>query len=195
MLKVLLVTAVLGLTGSTVTVAQAERPSTEHAARVRVSPVQDWQAGVRAGTTKFSAVPGATCKPKLGTRASDRRCKLTISGKFTATDRGYKGTYAGTATVNYPDPANSDYAAFDSGSVTYQIRNLQGQLLDTVTMYIDLGTGGVTGYPYDLSIGYWYEERHDGDPDLVVRSEGVGINQLDASLNPIRTFVDRLAYG
>ena len=144
---------------------------------------------------KFTAIPGATCKPELGTKASDRRCKLTISGRFSATDRGYKGTYSGTATVNYLDPTTDNYAAFDSGTVTYQIRNLQGVLLDTVTLYIDLGTGGVYGFPYDTAISYWIEERIDTAPNIVVRMNGWGVNQLDAQLRPIRTFIDRYEYN
>ena len=191
MRKVLLVVAALGLTGSTVAIsgAQADRPAAVAA------PVMSWQQGYRAGTTTFSPIPGATCKPVVGTRASDRRCKMTFSGKFTATDRGYKGTYSGTATINYLDPTTDNYAAFDSGSVTYKIRNLQGVLLDTVTLGIDLGTGGVYGFPYDTHISYWIEERIDVAPGIVVRMDGWGVNQLDANLQPIRTFIDRYQYN
>jgi hypothetical protein len=192
MRKVLLVVAALGLSGSTVAIsgAQADRPSAALAA-----PVESWQQGYRAGTMTFSPIPGATCKPVVGTRASDRRCKLTFSGRFTATDRGYKGTYSGTATVNYLDPTTDNYAAFDSGSVTYKIRNLQGVLLDTVTLGIDLGTGGVYGFPYDTHISYWIEERIDVAPGIVLRMDGWGVNQLDANLQPIRTFIDRYQYN
>ncbi|MCU1360542.1 MAG: hypothetical protein JWN99_1831 [Ilumatobacteraceae bacterium] len=190
MFKVLMVAAAVGLAGTTVAVAQAaDRPSA-----AVVSTIVDWQAGLRAGTTQFSSAPGATCKPVVGTKASDRSCKLTISGKFTATDRGYKGTYSGTATINYLDPTTSNYAAFTSGIVTYKVYNLSGKLLGTVPMSIDLGSGGVFGFPYDLTVTYTYEERHTGDPDLVIRSEGTGLNQLDANLAPIRTFIDRMAF-
>jgi hypothetical protein len=191
MWKVLMVAAVLGLSGSTVVGVQAaERP-----AAAKAAPITSWQQGYRAGTMQFSAIPGATCKPVVGTRASDRRCKLTFSGKFTATDRGYKGTYSGTATINYLDPTTDNYAAFDSGSVTYQIRNTQGVWLSTVTLGIDLGTGGVYGFPYDTAISYWIEERIDTAPNIVVRMDGWGVNQLDANLQPIRTFIDRYQYN
>jgi hypothetical protein len=87
-----------------------------------------------------------------------------------------------------------NYAAFDSGSVTYQIRNLNGVLLKTVTLAIDLGTGGVYGFPFDTSISYWIEERNEQE-GLVLRMDGWAVNQLDANLKPIRTFIDRFEYN
>ena len=189
MLKVMLVAAALGLTGSTVAMAQTvERPS---AARVTID---DWQVGHRAGTTQFQKVAGATCRPKDGTLASDRRCKLVFSGKFISTDNGYKGTYSGSAMINYLSPLDNHTASFESGSITYTIRTTSGAWVGQATLAIDLGTGGVYGYPYDLSISYWYEERSSND-ELVMRLEGVGVNALDANLQPIRTFIDRLAYN
>ena len=144
---------------------------------------------------KFTAIPGATCKPELGTKASDRRCKMTFSGKFSATDRGYKGTYSGTATVNYLDPTTDNYAAFDGGSVTYQIRNLQGVLLETVTLASTSGPAACTASRTTRAISYWIEERIEAEPDIVLRMDGWGVNQLDAKLRPIRTFIDRYEYN
>jgi hypothetical protein len=85
-------------------------------------------------------------------------------------------------------------AAFASGSITYKIRNQQGKLLSTVTLNIDLGTGGVYGYPYDLSQSYWIEERTEAEPGMVLRMNGWSVNQLDSHLNPTRTFIDRQQY-
>ncbi|MBI5089529.1 MAG: hypothetical protein HZB15_11920 [Actinobacteria bacterium] len=186
--KVLLVAAVLGLSGSAMGVAQAGgRPA-------KAAPVSGWQQGIRAGTIMFGKAPGATCKPVVGTVASDRKCKITMNGKFVAKDRGYQGTYTGSAIVNYLDPVASSSAAFESGSVTYTIKNMQGVLLKKITLSIDLGTGGVYGFPYDLSQTYWFEERTDVEPGIVLRMEGVSVNQLDANLNPTHTFIDRQSY-
>jgi hypothetical protein len=163
------------------------------AAVAPVLPVNEWLTGVRAGTTKITSEPGATCKPKIGTTAADRRCKLTFSGRFTGTDKGYHGTYSGTAYIRYLDPATSNYAAWDAGTVTYVVRGPNNAVLATLHLAIDLGTGGVFGYPYDLSLAYAIEERDDMD-SIVLRMSGTGVNQLDANLNPIRTFIDRIGY-
>jgi hypothetical protein len=163
------------------------------ATHASAQPVNEWLTGVRAGTTKITSEPGASCKPKIGTTAADRRCKLTFSGKFTGTDLGYHGTYAGTAYIRYLDPANSNYAAWDAGTVVYQVRGSNGALLATLSEQIDLGTGGVFGYPYDLSLSYAIEERNVTGT-VVLRMTGTGVNQLDANLNPIRTFIDRIGY-
>ena len=64
--------------------------------------IQNWQAGIGAGSTKFTSGPGATCQPKVAKKASDLVCKvLTFSGRFTGTDQGYHGTYTGSATVRW----------------------------------------------------------------------------------------------
>ena len=186
--KLMILVASMGLGGSTVAVVQAaERP----AASVAIS---GWQDGHRAGTMRFSATPGATCKPKVGTRASDRRCKLKFSGRFASPSRGYTGTYSGSAIVNYLNPSESSSAAFDSGSVTYQVRDTNGKWLGSIKLDIDLGTGGVYGFPYDTSITYEIEERMFSPPGIVMRMNGWGVNQLDSDLNPIRTFIDRSDY-
>jgi hypothetical protein len=127
--------------------------------------------------------------------ASDRRCKVTFSGRFVARDRGYMGTYSGTATIRYLDPGTSSYAAFDSGSVTYQVRDQHDVWLNSVTLQIDLGTGGITGFPYDMSVSYWIEERIDSAPGIVLHLNGWAVNQLDANLSPIRKFVDRSEFS
>lgn len=189
--RVLLVACLVALTGSTAAIAG---PSVGGGAAANRAVVSNWQDGIRAGTTTFSSKPGATCKPKVGTKESDRHCAMAFSGKFTATDRGYHGTYSGTATIGYPDPANSPYAAFEAGSVTYTIRDASNHLIGAYTLAIDLGTGGVSGYPYDLVIAYSIEERSFDANDLVLRMEGTGVNQLDGALNPVRTFIDRLAF-
>lgn len=187
----MLVVAALGLSGSTVATVSADAPAKRPSAR---AVIENWQVGYRAGTTQFQKVAGATCRPKDGSLASDRRCKIVFSGKFVSTDRGYKGTYSGSAMIEYYSPADNNAAAFTSGSITYTVRTASGAWVGTTTLAIDLGTGGVYGYPYDLSISYWYEERSSND-ELVLRSEGVGVNQLDANLKPIRTFIDRLAFN
>jgi hypothetical protein len=157
--------------------------------------LNDWFAGVRAGSTKFTSGTNATCQPKVAKTVADTRCKVTLSGRFKATDQPYHGTYSGVAYVRYLDPKNSSYAAWDAGGVTYTVYDAQGTLLAKGDIRIDLGTGGVFGYPFDLSLSYAIEERTEAEgPGLVLRMTGVGINQLDGNLNPVRVFTDRLQY-
>jgi hypothetical protein len=157
--------------------------------------LNDWFAGVRAGSTKFSSGTNANCQPKVAKVPADLRCKLTISGRFKATDQPYHGTYSGTAYIRYLDPKADNYAAWDAGGVTYTVYNANGTLLAKGDIRIDLGTGGVFGFPFDLSISYAIEERTEEEgPALVLRMSGVGINQLDGNLNPVRVFTDRIGY-
>ena len=155
--------------------------------------IQHWYAGVEAGTTTLGTAAGATCKPLLGTKATDSRCLVTFSGRWVATDQPYHGTYSGTAYVNYLDPKNSSYAAWDQGVITYVVRDASGKLLKTVTGGIDSGTGGIQGYPYDLSLTYAIEVRNEQE-NFLERMSGTGLNKLDANLKPIRTFIDRIGF-
>ena len=194
---VLVGAAALILVGTTVPVAAAAATTSTAPAAVvpaALGNLQNWHAGVRAGSTKFTSGPGATCQPKVAKKPSDTVCMLTFSGRFTGTDQGYHGTYAGTATVRWLDPAENTYAAFESGGVTYTIYDAKGTLLGTPTLRIDLGTGGINGFPFDLTMGYTIEERTDVEPGLVIRMSGTGINQLDKNLNPVRVFTDRIGF-
>ena len=155
--------------------------------------ISAWYEGVRAGTTAFTTATGATCRPKVGTTAADRRCKIVYSGRFTATDRGYRGTYSGSAFITYLDPATDNYAAFDNGTITYKIWDNDGNWLGKRVLYVDSGTGGIFGFPYDLSIRYTVEERNEHDT-LVLRMSGVGVNALGNRLQPVRRFIDRIRY-
>jgi hypothetical protein len=186
----------LAVVGSSSAVAVAAQPAGSHTTRgatAAAASVSSWEAGIRAGTTKLSSATGASCKPRVGTTAADRRCKLTFWGNFKATDRPYHGTYYGTAFVTYQDPATTNYASFDSGSVTYKILAADGTLIRYLTLAIDTGTGGINGFPYDLSMSYAFEERNE-EAGVVERLTGSGVNALDANLTPIRTFIDRLAF-
>jgi hypothetical protein len=156
-----LLALVLPLAVPALAATQASTTARTAAAVAPAVPVTEWLTGVRAGTTKITSEPGATCKPKIGTTAEDRRCKLTFSGRFTGTDKGYHGTYSGTAYIRYLDPAGSNYAAWDAGTVTYVVRGPDNAVLSTLHLAIDLGSGGVFGYPYDLSLSYAIEERDD----------------------------------
>jgi hypothetical protein len=167
------------------------------ASSVTATPdVHAWFAGVRAGTTRiFASGPDATCRPVVGTRESDRWCKVTFSGRFRATDQPYHGTYSGSAFIHYLDPATNNAAAWDRGTVTYRILNPDGSLLAVMPLAVDGGTGGLFGYPFDLVHTYAIEERGDEVTfRVVLRMTGTGINQLDPNLRPIRTFVDRIGY-
>jgi hypothetical protein len=58
---------------------------------------------------------------------------------------------------------------------------------------LDLGTGRVYGFPGDLDISYWIEERNEMVG--VLNLTGVGINALSAEFRPVRRYLDRLAYS
>ncbi len=159
---------------------------------------QTWQVGIRAGTTTFSSGPGAQCTPrKVGATLAQRRCIVRVEGRFVSQDRGWKGRYQGRATVVYPVQEEGqplfDSAAFDSGNVSYFVRETDGTWVGRLDMYVDLGTGGVYGFPNDLDISYWIEERNEEVG--VLNMEGVGINKLNDNLQPVRTFIDRLPYS
>lgn len=157
-----------------------------------------WQEGVRAGTTTFGTAPGARCRPQVpGATLAQRRCVVTVSGRFVAEDPGWKGRYQGRSTVVYPEQQPGepvfDSAAFDSGSVSYFVRESDGSWLGRLDMYVDLGTGGIYGFPGDLDVSWWIEERNEMIG--VVRLTGVGVNQLDDELQPVRRYIDRSAFS
>lgn len=174
--------------------APAAEPTAEPAdSRLAAEPAQSWYEGVRAGTTRFGSAPGARCRPRAATALAGRRCLLTYSGRFTATDRGYRGTYAGSVFVHYLSPAESAYASFETGTVTYRIRTTDGAWVGRYELYVDAGTGGVVGFPGSLSVEYAIEERNE-EAGLVLRMSGVGVNALNDDLGPTRTYLDRIGY-
>ena len=187
--------AMATLVGALVVVPQADAGagsagSHESAHASRAVP-STWQEGVRAGTTRFSSVPGARCHPITQTGPEQRRCLLTFSGRFTATDKGWHGRYEGRVIVTYLAPDPDDYAAFEAGNVTYRVYD-EGGWLGRLDLEIDSGTGGINGFPRDLRVDYSYNERNEQFGSLWVC--GSGYNHLNAALEPVRTYVDRLAY-
>lgn len=117
-----------------------------------------------------------------------------VAGRFVANDRDWKGRYQGRSTVVYSEqqPGEPVYAAFDSGTVSYFVRESDGSWLGRLDMYVDTGTGGIYGFPGDIDISWWIEERDE--MDRVLGMNGVGINQLDDDLQPIRRYIDRSEY-
>jgi len=196
---------VLALLAATVavpsSVASASAPSTSAPASsssAAAEVTETWQVGIRAGTTTFSSGPEARCTPKkVDATLAQRRCIVRVEGRFVSYDKGWKGRYEGRSTVVYPVQEEGqplfDSAAFDSGNVSYFVREMDGTWVGRLDMYVDLGTGGVYGFPNDLDISYWIEERNEMVGRLEV--QGVGVNKLNADLEPIRTFIDRLPYS
>ena len=155
--------------------------------------ISTWYEGVRAGTTRFVAAPGAACQPKTSAALADRRCKIVYSGRFTAKDRGYRGTYSGSAFITYLYPDIDNYAAFDNGSITYRIWRTDGTWLGKRSLQVDSGTGGVAGFPGDMSVSFAIEERNE-PARLVLRMSGDGFNALGKNLSLTRTYLNRIQF-
>ena len=185
----------IGVVGAALVALAVPTTAAVAAAPAAAPVIQHWYAGVQAGTTTFVPSDGAevTCKPLLGTKASDAYCNVQFTGKWKATDQPYHGTYYGVAKIHYIDPKNSNYAEWQTSTVVYLIRDASNKLIKTETAAIDSGTGGVFGYPYDLSISYTIEIRNEQD-NFLERMSGIGVNQLDANLKPVRTFIDRIGF-
>lgn len=190
------VAAMVALPGATAT-ASAPSPAAATSVPATAGVPSTWQVGVRAGTTSFASGPNARCRPLApDATLAQRRCVVRVEGRFTAEDRGWKGRYQGKATVVYPEQVEGeplfDSAAFDSGTISYYVREGDGTWVGRLDMYVDLGTGGIYGFPRDLDISYWIEERNEMVG--VLRMTGVGVNALDDDLQPVRRFIDRLAF-